>query len=109
MKNYTNKLEDILPPLPTLYLVDGMEVLVVEVPEEPEHPGTKDLSEKHHEGSEIEDEDHSSQPMEEHDRPYRGWSLGQGHTRLMVHVIIVTIIDTCTCMLGVPSLIVAMH
>ena len=30
-------------------LVDGVEVLVVEVSKEPEYSGTKDLSEKHHE------------------------------------------------------------
>ena len=29
------------------YLIDGMEVLIIEVSEEPEDPRTKNLSEKH--------------------------------------------------------------
>ena len=50
-----------------IYLLNRMEVVVVEVPEEPEHPGTQHLTQQHDKGSKVEDEDHSRQPVEEHD------------------------------------------
>ena len=53
-------------------LVDRVEVLVVEVSKEPEHSGTKDLSEKHHERGEVKDEDHPCQPVKEHHSTYGG-------------------------------------
>ena len=53
-------------------LVDGVEVLVVEIPKEPEYSGTKDLSEKHHKRGEVKDEDHPCQPVKEHHSTYWG-------------------------------------
>ena len=47
-----------------------MEVLVVEVPEEPEDARSEYLSQQHHERGQVEDEDHPSQPVEEGDRTY---------------------------------------
>ena len=47
-----------------------MEVLVVEVPEEPEDARSEDLSQQHHERGQVEDENHPSQPVEEGDRTY---------------------------------------
>ena len=49
-----------------MYLVYGMEVLVVEVPEEPEDTRSQDLPEQHHKGGQVEDEDHSCKPVQEH-------------------------------------------
>ena len=42
------------------YLIDGVEVLVVEVSEEPEHSRTKNLTKQHDKRSKVEDEDHPS-------------------------------------------------
>ena len=47
------------------YLLYGVEVLVVEVSKEPEDTRPEDLSQEHHKGGQIEDEDHSSQPVQE--------------------------------------------
>ena len=47
-----------------------MEVLVVEVSQEPEHSGTKDLTKKHHKWGKVEDEDHPRQPVKEHHSTY---------------------------------------
>ena len=52
-------------------LIDGMEVLVVKVSKEPEHSGTKDLTEKHHKRGKVKDEDHPCQPVKEHHSTYR--------------------------------------
>ena len=49
-------------------LLYGVEVLVVEVAEEPEDARSEDLSQEHHERGEVEDEDHASQPVEKHYR-----------------------------------------
>ena len=54
------------------YLVDRVEVLVIEVSEEPEHSRTKDLTKQHHKRGKVEDEDHPCQPVKEHHCTYRG-------------------------------------
>lgn len=56
--------------LATQYLIDGVEVLVIEVSQEPEHSGTKDLAKKHHKRGKVEDEDHPRQPVKEHHSTY---------------------------------------
>ena len=52
-------------------LLDWVEVLVVEVPQEPQHSRSQDLPQQHHKGGKVEDVDHASQPVEEGDGAYR--------------------------------------
>ena len=48
------------------YLLYGVEVGVIEVPEEPEDPRTQHLPQQEDEGGEVEDIDHAHQPVDEH-------------------------------------------
>ena len=50
------------------YLLYGVEVGVIEVPEEPEDPRTQHLPQQEDEGGEVEDVDHAHQPVDEHGR-----------------------------------------
>ena len=50
------------------YLIDGVEVLVVEVSEEPQHARSEHLAQQQHQRGQVEDEDHASQPVKEHHR-----------------------------------------
>lgn len=48
-----------------MYLLHRVEVLVIEVPQEPEDARSEYLSDQHHKGGQVEDEDHPCQPVEE--------------------------------------------
>ena len=50
------------------HLLDGVEVRVVEVAQEPEDAGTEDLAEEDHKRGKVEDVDHAYEPVDE----YRG-------------------------------------
>ena len=49
----------------SVYLLHRVKVLVIEVPQEPEDSRSQYLSDQHHKGGQVEDEDHPCQPVEE--------------------------------------------
>lgn len=51
------------------YLLYGVELWVVEVPEEPEDPWSEDFSEEKDERGEVEHVHHPHQPVDEHGGP----------------------------------------
>ena len=58
------------------YLLYGVEVGVIKVPEEPEDTRAQHLPQQEDEGGEVEDVDHSHQPVDEHGRPWRQVEAG---------------------------------
>ena len=58
------------------HLLDGVEVGVVEVAEEPEDAGAEDLAQEDDEGGEVEDVDHADEPVDEDGGHGRGVVAG---------------------------------